>query len=105
MFVIIWRYKVRDGLETEFEHMYGVRGEWVDFFKAGEGYLGTKLLRPAGDDWYATLDRWESRSAYESFTRTNLERYNALDTRCEMMMLEEERVGEFEDINEERCNG
>ena len=98
MFVIIWRYKVRPGLEEEFEVMYGGKGEWVEFFKQGEGYKGTELLRPASDEWYATIDRWDSREAFEAFRSANRDQYKAIDERCETMTVEEQLVGEYEAI-------
>jgi heme-degrading monooxygenase HmoA len=96
MYVILWRYRIRMGQESEFERVYGSSGEWAHLFRRAEGYLGTELLRRPDDPReYLTLDRWASRAAYEAFRARWSGEYHRLDNRSEELM-EEALVGTFE---------
>lgn len=94
MIVSIWRYRVAQGREAEFERIYGRDGEWAKLFARTEGYLGTELLRGDGD--YLTLDRWRDRACWDAFMRALREEYIALDAACEALTEHEEAVGIFE---------
>ena len=90
VYVIIWEFHVKHESRRAFEKAYGPRGAWARFFMCGEGYLGTELLRNAGQPGrYVTIDRWTSRVAYEAFRAARLTEYEALDrsyaalTECE----------------------
>jgi len=97
VFVIIWKYRVKPGSEEAFERAYGPGGDWVRFFQNSSGYLGTELCAPdAGSDEYATIDRWVSRGAFESFRRENHAEYERIDVMCKALTTEESKVGEFE---------
>src|SRR5207253_1570423 len=40
---LVFSYEVvRDA--AEFERVYGMEGEWAEFFRQGRGYIGTELL-------------------------------------------------------------
>jgi heme-degrading monooxygenase HmoA len=96
VYVIVWAFRPRPGREAEFERAYGPAGDWVALFRQAPGYLGTELLRPADDAGrYLTVDRWESRAAYEAFRAARRALYEALDRACEPMTASEERVGEY----------
>src|SRR5947209_2755150 len=56
-YVIIWEFYVKRGNERAFEEAYGPQGAWARFFRRGEGYLGTELLRNVGQSGrYVTID-------------------------------------------------
>src|SRR2546423_14844938 len=59
MYVIVWKFVARRGREAEFEAAYGPRGRWSEFFRTGDGYLGTELWRGESGSW-VTVDRWRS---------------------------------------------
>jgi hypothetical protein len=62
MYVVLWRFRPREGRQSEFERAYGPSGEWALLFRRGDGYLGTELLQRSEDPReYLTLDRWTSR--------------------------------------------
>jgi heme-degrading monooxygenase HmoA len=94
---LVFSYDVRD--VAEFERVYGPEGEWCAFFRTGQGYVGTELLRdleiPAR---YLVIDRWESRDAYNAFVEANREEYmrrvddNAFRHDAEL------RIGTFENV-------
>lgn len=96
MYAIVWAFRPRPGRAAEFEQAYGPAGEWAMLFQQAPGYLGTDLLRPIDDAGrYLTVDRWESRAAYEAFRAARSAEYEALDRACEGLTEAEERVGEF----------
>jgi heme-degrading monooxygenase HmoA len=86
MHVTIWEFRVKKGLEAEFERSYGPTGEWARFFERGEGYLGTELLRDTKNrQRYITIDRWISQATHEAFRSRWAEEYEAIDERCEAL--------------------
>ena len=97
MYVILWRFLPLEGREIEFERAYGPSGEWALFFRRDEGYLGTELLRRSEDPVeYLTLDRWVSRTAYETFRSRSSSEYRRLDRLLEELTAEETPLGAFE---------
>jgi heme-degrading monooxygenase HmoA len=102
MLVIIWEFRPRAERRAEFVTAYGARGSWAKLFERADGWLGTELARDARDaSRYITIDRWTSRSAYDSFRNRFAAEYAALDAACEDFTVHEERVGEFESLTPE----
>ncbi len=96
MYVILWEFRPRPGREREFEAAYGPDGDWARFFRGGDGYLGTDLLRAGGGEGrYVTIDRWTSKAAYEAFRARLLAEYEAIDRRCEALTERETALGTF----------
>ena len=103
MHVIIWEFQPKSGSEKEFESAYGANGEWVRFFKRGEGYLGTELLQRDDERRsYVTIDRWETKAAYETFRNQVRGEYEALDRQYDSLMEHETLLGLFVGVTEER---
>jgi heme-degrading monooxygenase HmoA len=97
MFVVLWQFQVKSGLEEKFEKVYGPEGAWADLFRASPAYRGTRLLRDASiPGSYYTMDYWDSKTAYETFRNENVAAYAALDGRCEELTNREAHVGSFE---------
>ena len=94
MFVILWRFTTRT--PAEFERHYGPDGTWARFFRRDPEYVRTDLLR--GPDHYLTVDCWMSRAAYEAFREREREGYTEIDRMCESVTVEEEKVGEYDDV-------
>ena len=94
MYVILWEFYPNPGLEQEFEKAYGPNGTWAEFFRKGEGYLGTQLLKGTGNR-YITIDRWTSLTAYETFRIQNAEEYQKIDQLCETLTRSESEIGAF----------
>ncbi|HUG13210.1 MAG TPA: antibiotic biosynthesis monooxygenase family protein [Opitutaceae bacterium] len=89
--VAAWRYRVRPAKTEAFMHAYGADGAWVELFRRGEGYISTELLRDALDPAvFVTIDRWESRIAYDAFRKRFAEEYLALDSVCAAYTEDEE---------------
>jgi heme-degrading monooxygenase HmoA len=96
VYVIVWAFRPRPGREPEFEQAYGPGGGWATLFREAPAYLGTELLRAVGGPGrYLTVDRWQSRAAYEAFRAARPAEYEALDQACEALTSSEERVGDF----------
>ena len=97
MYVILWRFRPLTGREIEFERAYGPSGEWALLFRRDDDYLGTELLRRCEDPReYLTLDRWVSRTAYETFRSRFSSEYRRLDRLFEDLTEEETPLGTFE---------
>lgn len=96
MFVVIWKFKPKKGLEAEFEETYGPHGEWVKLFSNVNDYMGTSLLKEIeGENIYLAIDRWKSKEAFESFKLRFFEEYHAIDLQCKSLTEYEQIVGEF----------
>lgn len=95
MHIVLWRFRARPGLETEFEAAYGEDGLWSRLFLSDAGYLGSELLR-ATDGTYLTIDRWASAGAYDAFREANAARYAELDAQCQALTSEEKSLGSVE---------
>lgn len=97
MYVVIWEFRVRENSRDQFEKDYGPQGVWAQFFRRGEGYLGTELLRDAEvAGCYLTVDRWTSQLAYQTFQTQQHAEYEAIDRRCETLTERETRIGAFD---------
>ena len=98
MFVILWEFEVKPGLETRCEEVYGPRGGWARLFALSPAYRETRLLRDSQKaSFFMTLDLWNSREAYEAFRREHVAEYAALDAAGEEFTLQERHLGCCED--------
>ena len=94
MFTTIWEYEVPAGRREAFINVYGAAGRWAILFRRSPGYLGTMLLHDLGDpDRCLTLDRWESRQAFEAFLAANRADYDALDRETAGLTIRERHLG------------
>ena len=98
MHVIVWAFEVKPSCEQQFERAYGPHGDWARFFELGAGYLGTELLRAPGERRYLTIDRWQTREAYEAFRAAQLADYEKIDRGFERLTEREEQIGAFEQV-------
>ena len=95
-FLVIWQFRVRPGMESTFERIYGPHGDWVTLFQTGDGYLQTDLNRSLEDKQvYVTLDFWSSQDAYDRFRTANTAAYKEIDARCETLTEGEVEIGRF----------
>ncbi len=96
MLVILWEFRVRPEMLSEFLSAYAPGGDWDLLFRRAEGYLSTELLRDELDGTrFLTIDRWDSREARDRFRLQFGEPYEALDRNCEDYTVEETPVGDF----------
>jgi heme-degrading monooxygenase HmoA len=97
VYVYIWSFEVNPLSEPEFERTYGREGAWVQLFRHAPGYLETDLLRDLETPGrYLTIDRWESRQAFERFHQRFRSEFERLDRLCESLTRREVLVGHFE---------
>jgi heme-degrading monooxygenase HmoA len=96
--VRVWRFEPAAGREQEFAAAYAGDGIWSQLFRRADGFVETRLLAPAepGGPWL-TLDRWQSRSAFERFEQTHREAYRALDAELLHLTTAEQFIGAFEE--------
>src|SRR5262249_60249435 len=98
MIALVFSYEVvRDAVE--FEHVYGMDGEWAEFFGQGRGYIGTELLRDVeAPGRYLVIDRWESADAYNAFVAAHREEYMERVDASRFRYDSELRFGTFETV-------
>lgn len=96
MYLILWEYYVKAEKLPDFEEIYSPTGTWVELFQKGEGYLGTELLHDeTSPRRYLTIDRWESKAAYETFLSVQEQAYKEMDARCEGLTEHESLLGKW----------
>lgn len=96
VYVIVWRFRAKPGLEAEFEETYGPAGKWARLFGQSPGYIETELLKADTDPTrFLTVDRWVSRRAHEEFLSAHGEEYALLDRECKRLIAEARQVGDF----------
>ena len=97
-FVRVWRFRPAPDAVSQFERVYGSSGEWARLFRLADGFRGTELQRLAdGSGEYLTIDRWESRSAWETFRRDHAAAYERLDRECARLTVVEQLVRETDE--------
>lgn len=97
MFVVIWKFVPKTGLEKEFEKIYGQHGLWTELFKKVSDYIDTTLLKEIdSESVYLVVDRWKSKESYDSFKLRFFEEYHSTDQKCRRLVINEELVGEYE---------
>jgi len=97
MFVNLWEFHVKSGMQDLFEKVYGPEGDWARLFGAAPGYRGTRLIRDvAGGRRYLTLDYWASRSEFEAFRDKYASAYAELDKWCGSLTESERHLAEIE---------
>ena len=97
MLALLFSYEARD--EAEFERAYGPDGEWAEFFRTGEGYVGTELLRDVENPGrYLVVVRWESREAYGAIVEANRQEFMSRVDDAAVYHDAELRIGTFENV-------
>lgn len=95
-YLVIWEFHVQQGLEGQFERVYGSEGDWAALFGPNPEYCGTELVRDKGDARrYLTLDYWTSEGAYEAFRKAHASEYKQIDEGCERLTVKEREIGRF----------
>ena len=96
--VRIWQFEPCPGRQLEFAAAYSSDGAWAQLFQQAEGFIGTALLAPAehGGPWL-TIDRWESKLAFERFQGSLGEAYRTLDVALSELTAAEHFVGAFDE--------
>jgi heme-degrading monooxygenase HmoA len=95
-FATLWEFTVQAARQAEFERHYGPDGTWARLFRLAPGYLGSELLRDRKDPLrYLTIDRWESREAWQAFRRMHGAEYERLDGEFEGLTTREAPLGEY----------
>lgn len=109
MYLIVWEFQVAGARVADFERAYGSNGDWATFFKRSGQFRGLELLRGQRDDdvpaeaagdvaYYWTIDRWDSRDAYDDFNRQFEGEYAEIDARLAELCDLEVCLGKFETV-------
>ena len=98
--VIVWEFHVALGKESEFIEKYGSQGIWARFFRNGQGYIKTELVRDVADQRrFLTLDYWRSEQEFNRFREQNQLEYERLDRECERLTEIETCLGALVEIS------
>ena len=104
MIALVFSYEVRE--PEPFERAYGADGEWAQFFRTGQGYIGTELLRDVETPGrYLVVDRWETAEAYNAFAAANREEYMRRVDDTRFYYEQELRFGTFESVWHDSSEG
>lgn len=94
----MWEFDAKPQSWRELERAYGPTGTWVQLFRKADGFVVTELLRDRETPGrYVTIDRWDSRAAFEAFRERFAAEYERLDQACEALTTRETLIGRFED--------
>jgi heme-degrading monooxygenase HmoA len=97
MFVVLWQFQVKRGLEKEFEKVYGPEGSWTRLFRPSPAFHGTRLLRDTSvPGLYFTMDFWDSQTEYGDFRKKHATEYSEIDNSCKSLTERESHVASFE---------
>ena len=98
MFHVLWQFETSEDHAAAFAAAYGPEGAWVAFFRQAASYRGTELFRRLeSPPCFLTIDRWETRVAYERFRRDQAAAYTALDAECGPLTSREVFLAAWED--------
>jgi len=99
-YTCLWEFLVAAERIEEFKQHYGPGGTWVALFRQSPGYLETLLLQDSANPRrFITVDRWESRDAYEAFQSRFSREYAAMDEVCQHLTTQETPLGQYgEDV-------
>ena len=85
-YVVVWEFRVAPDKEAEFVEKYGPDGIWARFFRDGQGYIRTELVRDVADGpRFLTLDYWQSEEEFKKFREQNHPEYERLDKEFERL--------------------
>jgi heme-degrading monooxygenase HmoA len=94
---LVFAYETDD--QSRFEEMYGANGAWAEFFRGGDGFVGTELLRDVEQAGrYLVVDRWESSEAYNRFVAKHRDDYMRRVDETAFLYRQELRLGTFENV-------
>lgn len=80
----------------DFCELYGPRGAWVALFRRAPGYLDTELIVDRNQrSRFVTIDRWESKEAFDSFRTKFGTDFDHIDRLGEELIERETMLGEF----------
>ena len=97
MIGLVFVYDVPDG--EPFEAAYGADGDWARFFRQGQGYVGSELLRDLEQPGrYVVVDRWDSSEAYNAFVQEHRDEYMRRVDETAYLYDRELRFGTFENV-------
>lgn len=95
----LWEYLVAPENVNAFVESYAPEGAWVQLFRRAPGYVRTELHQDRTDARrFITMDYWESEAAWQAFRTQFAAEFEALDTRCEVLTLQEREIGRFDPL-------
>jgi heme-degrading monooxygenase HmoA len=103
MFMYLSEFQVKPKWMAEFRETYSSTGRWVKLFSEATGYIYTELHRDVDDEnRYITIDYWQSKHDYDVFREQFKDKYEKLDSECELFTKRERHLGSFERVTIQR---
>ncbi len=100
MYSIVWKYKINEESQAEFESEYGKGGTWSKLFMNSDNYSGSFLHKSSDiSRTYLLIDTWTDEQSYENFKNANSSVYESLSFEFEKLYETEEKIGAFNTIN------
>jgi quinol monooxygenase YgiN len=96
-YIYIWEFRVQPATVGDFIDLYGPGGDWTNLFQRAAGWLGTDLLRDRHDPLrFITIDRWESKVAFDESHDEFAAEFDRLDRLGESLTVAEKTLGRFQ---------
>jgi hypothetical protein len=96
MIAIMWQFDVKIGREIEFEHLYGVDGEWTAMNRHTRSYLGSSFLRDQSrPSRYMVIEYWSEMLVYEQHRASRATAIASLEERSTTLLNSVEPLGIF----------
>ncbi len=93
----MWEYIISVKKREAFLKLYGIEGDWVNFFNKAEGYLGTDLHQDIDNkERFISVDFWKSKEARDNYCKEFASDFDALDRAGELVTDKEKSLGEFD---------
>jgi hypothetical protein len=100
MIAIMWQFDVKKGRESEFEHLYGVDGEWTTMNRHTRSYLGSSFLHDQNrSSRYIVIEYWSEMIVYEQHKASRSAAIASLEERSAMLVESVEPLGIFTALN------
>ena len=96
MIAIMWQFDVKKGRETDFEHLYGVEGDWTAMNRHSRSYLGSSFLRDQNNvSRYILIEYWSEMLVYEQHRDYRSGAMASFEARRTMVVESVEPLGVF----------
>ena len=100
MIAIMWQFDVKNGRETEFEHLYGVNGEWTTMNRHTRSYLGSSFLHDQNrSSRYIVIEYWSEMIVCEQHPASRSAAIASLERRHTTLVESVEPLGIFTALN------
>ena len=96
MVAVVWQFTVHEHTGEDFEHFYGVDGDWTKLSRRSRSFLGSSFLKDlAMPTRYLLIEYWSEMVVYEKHNADFEAQIKALEERREAFAVNVESLGVF----------